>query len=349
MEPAEIHTGSRSASANERDPGERLTLAVMRAALCLIGCALACDRGRPSDPPPAPARATATAPAVPGCTLAPVPLKRPAARRLVAIGDLHGDVDAARDALRAALSIDERGRWIGGDLVVVQTGDVLDRGDSERALLDLLVDLGAQARAAGGALIALTGNHELMNAAGDYRYVTAIGARAFDGVQGPTAPGLPERWRSRYAALGPGGPYARRLAEHGAIAIVGDTVFSHAGVLGRWVARADEVNQSARCWLDGQTGDRPEALTAEDSPVWTRGAGGDTVDCAQVRRALDELGASRMVVGHTVQGQGINAACDGALWRIDTGLARHYGGPIEVLELAVGAPPRVVTGTRSAR
>jgi hypothetical protein len=319
----------------------------MRAVLCLIGCALACDRGRSSDPPPAAAHQTA--PAAPGCALAPVPLRRPAARRLVAIGDLHGDVDAARDALRAAGAIDDGARWIGADLVVVQTGDVLDRGDSEHALLDLLVDLGAQARAAGGALVVLTGNHELMNAAGDYRYVTPAGARAFGGAQGPTAPALPERWRSRYAALGPGGPYARRLAEHGAIAIVGDTVFSHAGVLGRWAARADEVNQSVRCWLDGQTSDHPEALTAEDGPVWTRAAGSEAADCASVRRALDALGASRMVVGHTVQSQGINAACDGALWRIDVGLARYYGGPIEVLEIAPGARPRVITGTRSAR
>jgi len=105
-------------------------------------------------------------------------------RRIVAIGDLHGDVDAARDALRTAGAIDDRAHWVGGDLVVVQTGDVLDRGDSEHALLDLLVDLEPQARAAGGALVMLLGNHELMNAAGDFRYVTAAGAHAFDDVPG---------------------------------------------------------------------------------------------------------------------------------------------------------------------
>jgi hypothetical protein len=54
----------------------------------------------------------------------------------------------------------------------------------------------------------------------------------------------------------------------------------------------------------------------------------------------------RMVVGHTVQKQGINAACDGSVWRIDVGLAKLYDGPIEVLELAVGAEPKVLKGTR---
>jgi hypothetical protein len=80
--------------------------------------------------------------------------------------------------------------------------------------------------------------------------------------------------------------------------------------------------------------------------VWTRAVGGPEVDCAQVAAALAALGAKRMVVGHTVQSQGITSACDGALWRIDVGLARLYGGPIEVLELAPDAPPKVLHGAR---
>ncbi len=59
---------------------------------------------------------------------------------------------------------------------------------------------------------------------------------------------------SRPRALAPGGAYAKKLAQHNVIAIVGDTVFSHAGVLGDWVTHVDDVNQSSRCWLDGQAG-----------------------------------------------------------------------------------------------
>ncbi|HEX3476046.1 MAG TPA: metallophosphoesterase [Kofleriaceae bacterium] len=301
-----------------------------------------CDRHRAHDeapPPPPPSPAT-------GCTLAPLPLRLPAPRRLVAIGDLHGDLGGARAALRAAGAIDERDRWIGGDLVVVQTGDVLDRGDDERALLDLIAELEVQARAAGGALVMLLGNHELMNGAGDFRYVTPAGLHAFDGVAGAAPAGVPAESRSRVAALGAGGSYARQLARHAVIAIVGDTVFSHAGVLGDRAGRADDVNRTARCWLDGQAGDPPAALTSDDSPVWTRAAGGPDVDCAQVAAALAALGVRRMVVGHTVQDGGISSACGGAVWRIDVGLSRRYGGPIEVLELVPGAPPRVVRGSR---
>jgi len=320
----------------------RVSTVAIAAALSLA-LAAGCDRRRAHDevpPPPLPA-----APA-PGCTLAPLPLRLPAPRRLVAIGDLHGDLGGARAALRAAGAIDDHDRWIGGDLVVVQTGDVLDRGDDERALLDLIGELETQARAAGGALVLLLGNHELMNGAGDFRYATPAGLHAFDDVAGAAPAGAPAEQRGRIAALGAGGSYARRLARHAVIAIVGDTVFSHAGVLGDWAGRVEDVNRTARCWLDGQAGEPPAALTSDDSPVWTRAAGGRDVDCAQLTAALGALGVRRMVVGHTVQDGGISSACDGALWRIDVGLARRYGGPIEALELVPGAPPKVLRGAR---
>jgi len=313
----------------------------LAAVLALAGC----DRRRARDevPPPPPR----PEPVASGCTVAPLPVRLSAAPRVVAIGDLHGDLGGARAALRAAGAIDEGDHWSGGALVVVQTGDVLDRGDDERALLDLIARLETEARAAGGAFVMLLGNHELMNAAGDFRYVTPAGLHAFDGaVGGSLAAPASEDQRSRIEALGPGGSYARQLAHHAVIAIVGDTVFSHAGVLGDWVHHIDEVNQSARCWLDGQGGEPPPVLTADDGPVWTRVAGARDVDCAAVTGALDALAVKRMVVGHTVQDHGITSACDGVVWRIDVGLARRYGGPIQVLELAPGASPKVLTGTR---
>jgi hypothetical protein len=40
-----------------------------------------------------------------------------------------------------------------------------------------------------------------------------------------------------------------------------------------------------------------------------------------------------MVVGHTVQGAGITSYCGGRVWCIDVGMAEHYGGIPEVLEI----------------
>ncbi len=303
--------------------------------IALVG---GCERSHHEAPAP-----PSSAPgAVPGgasagraatCTLAPIALRIPMPRRAVAIGDLHGDLDAARAALRAAGAIDANDAWIGGDLTIIQTGDVLDRGDDESRILELLQRLDGEARAHGGAVIQLLGNHELMNAAHDFRYVTPGGARDFGG--------------DRAHALEPGGTWAKQLATHNVIAVVGDTVLSHAGVTADWVTHLDEVNEQARCWLDGQAGgpgSPTAALAADDSPVWTRVWGTDPVDCTALGDVLKRLGAKRMVVAHTPQPDGITSACDGALWRIDVGLSKHYGGPIEVLEL--GDPPKVLRGTR---
>jgi hypothetical protein len=296
-----------------------------------LGCAQGCDRGHPKAneapvPPPVPAAAKT-------CSLAPIELKLPMPKRAVAIGDLHGDFDAARAALRTAGAIDVDNTWIGKDLTIIQTGDILDRGEGESKILELFERLDTEARAQGGAVIQLIGNHELMNAAHDFRYVTEGGAKDFDG--------------DRQHELAPGGTWAKRLAHHNVIAIVGDTVLSHAGVTAEWVSHLDEVNEHARCWLDGQEGgaDNPtQALAAEDSPVWTRVWGGPQVDCAALADVLQKLGAKRMVVAHTPQQGGISSQCDGTLWRIDTGMSKAYGGPIEVLEL--GDPPKVLKGTR---
>ena len=70
-------------------------------------------------------------------------------------------------------------RWVGGDTVLVQVGDVLDRGDGEIACLFLLERLAREAELAGGAVHVLNGNHETMNVGGRYRYATPGGLADF--------------------------------------------------------------------------------------------------------------------------------------------------------------------------
>src|SRR4051812_26345533 len=103
----------------------------------LAGCDRAPEPSTTKSPPPPPAIATtAVTTAAPIATLS-AKLTRPAPARLVAIGDLHGDLAATKRTLRLAGAIDDKDAWIGGALVVVQTGDEIDRGDDDRAILDL--------------------------------------------------------------------------------------------------------------------------------------------------------------------------------------------------------------------
>ena len=289
------------------------------------------------------------------CTLPDLPMRVSSAGRVVTIGDVHGDIDAARDALIAANVVDRQGRWIGGSTFVVQTGDIFDRGDTEQAAIDWFETLEVQAAKAGGRFISLLGNHELMNAAGDFRYVTPGGFVDFEDVTGLDTKSLkfadiPQRVRARVAALAPGGPYAKVFGAHNVVMIVDDTVYSHAGVLGPWVTLLESANREARCWLDGQgsMAEVPTVLTAQDGPVWTRALAGSDVDCTAAAAVMRTLGVTRMVLGHTVQPSGISSACSDTVWRIDVGLARNYEGPIEALELVVGKTPKVIKGVRTS-
>lgn len=262
------------------------------------------------------------------------------ARRIVAIGDLHGDLGATRQALVLAGAIDDSDRWIGGELIVVQTGDQLDRGDEEQAILELLDRLQDEALAAGGSLHLLNGNHELMNTRLDLRYVTEGGFADFeDAVEITEEDSLllahePEH-RARVAAFRPGGPYALLLAERPVVLVINDNVFVHGGVLPLHLDYGlDRLNTEVRDWLLGK-GDPPEFIHTGESPTWTRNYSDepDSEDCVQLEDVLEQMGAARMIVGHTVQEEGIASHCEGRLWAVDSGLAEYYGSVIEVLEI----------------
>ncbi|CAN5777084.1 hypothetical protein BH23GEM9_BH23GEM9_25920 [soil metagenome] len=263
-----------------------------------------------------------------------------AAPRIVAFGDVHGDLASARRALRLAGAVDEEDRWIGGSLVVVQTGDQLDRGDEERAILHLFERLGREAAVAGGAFHALNGNHELMNAHLDLRYVTEGGYLDFLDVANHEQPdsllaGYPPEQRGRVAAFRPGGPYALLLARRNTIVVIGDNVFVHGGVLPEHASHGIErINEEIRAWLRGHA-PPPVFSRGADSPIWTRlySQGPEEEACAALSESLRIIGVRRMIVGHTVQRQGITSYCDERLWAIDVGLAERYGGSTQVLEI----------------
>jgi hypothetical protein len=258
--------------------------------------------------------------------------------RVVAIGDLHGDLDAARRALRLAGAIDGKDAWIGGTLVVVQTGDEIDRGDQDREILDLFERLESDARATGGEVIALAGNHEIMNAMFDFRYATKGGFAEFDGVQGavPAIKDLPPEDRGRAIAFNPGGPYAKMRAKRPVVARVGDSIFVHGGVLQKHVKKGlDGINVGMRAFFEGTVPAPPSSVTDDDGLVWTRAYSEKTgsSECEELAGALAMLHAKRMVVGHTPQDGGMNTACNGQVVRIDVGMSKFYGGPIQVLQI----------------
>jgi hypothetical protein len=195
----------------------------------------------------------------------------------------------------------------------------------------------------------LNGNHEFLNVKGDVRYVTLDGFADFLDEPLPSLSGaepakVVAAVLARIKAFKPGGVQARRLATRNVVAVVGNTVFVHGGVLPRVADYGIErLNLESREWLRGERGCPPDLLLDPDGPVWSRHYSKDTDedDCRLLAEALERLGASRMVVGHTVQKESVTSSCDGRVWRVDVGLARHYGGAPSALEI-VGDEVRVL-------
>jgi hypothetical protein len=157
------------------------------------------------------------------------------AARIVAIGDVHGAAESFAAILKKAGLIDGQQRWAGGKAVLVQTGDMSDRGTGMRAALDLLMALEEQARKAGGRVHAILGNHEVMNLVGETRDGTPEIFATFGGEA------------AMREAFGPRGRYGKWLRSKPVIAEIDDSIFLHGGInLTFSDASVAEINRRAR-------------------------------------------------------------------------------------------------------
>ncbi|KAL1510449.1 hypothetical protein AB1Y20_006756 [Prymnesium parvum] len=246
---------------------------------------------------------------------------------LCALGDLHGDPLHALRALRLCGAVGDDWTWVGGQMTIVQVGDVLDRGNASITLLEHLWDLRDQATAAGGELVLLLGNHELLNMQGRTRYVHHKELEAFGGKT---------RWQNAFDPTS--GAYGKRLAAQDAFAVRGHgscrTLFNHGGLRARLAAKFGSVgalNHALQTQLTQMNG---ELLDARDGPLWFRGYAIPQLAALTEQAACDELamtlatvgdGATRMAVGHNIV-PWISSRCGGALQLIDVGMSSAYLG-----------------------
>lgn len=262
-------------------------------------------------------------------------------KKIIAIGDIHGDLEAARTALRLGGIIDKSDNWIAKDIILVQTGDQIDRGDHDKEIIDLFEKIEQQAPKYNSIVYQLNGNHEIMNASGDMRYVTDNAYKSFNKLNidtsNPILKNIPEDKKQRYAAFLPTGLYAKKLGKRNTVLKIGDNVFVHGALLPKHVEYGiDKINSDVKNWLNnGQTPVPPESVKTEDSVVWSRLYADEQKesDCEVLNKALKMASAKRLIVGHTVHPEGITSDCDGKVWRIDTGMSKAYTGRVEILEI----------------
>jgi hypothetical protein len=223
--------------------------------------------------------------------------------RVVAIGDIHGDLDALASLLRKLELVDNEGHWTGAKTRLVFTGDLVDRGPDSALVLEWVRRLENEAPAQGGRVEALLGNHELMVLSGDYRYVSdedVANMRRYlkerklaTSITGQITGRIDELSDKELLKIfyGPGGPFTEMLRNENTIAQLGDIVFVHAGLEG-WALGRDpgRINSTVRSTVRAQlathhdrgakpplktrwvlgVGDSRFAFQSEGGPLWTR-------------------------------------------------------------------------------
>ena len=170
--------------------------------------------------------------------------------RVVAFADVHGAYAEVTALLQSVQIVDSALRWTGGKTHLVSLGDLLDRGDDSRKVMDLLMRLQQEATAAGGQVHVVVGNHETMNVLGDLRYVNKGEFASFAADEDPAVraeqkaqflagqPGstdadferlFPPGWFGHRKMLGPEGKYGAWLLTLPAAIVINDTVYMHGG------------------------------------------------------------------------------------------------------------------------
>jgi predicted MPP superfamily phosphohydrolase len=280
--------------------------------------------------------------------------------RVVAVGDVHGAFDNFVAILRAAHVIDNRNRWSGRRAVLVQTGDILDRGPDSRKAIDLLRRLERDAQRAGGRVVALLGNHELMRLISDWRYVSAGEIEAFrnrdsvqlrdqvqivlneQAAQRAKAEGRehdPVAYRDQFLkevplgmielrqAFGPQGEYARWVRGRPAVARINGVLFLHGGISAETATLGcDGINAAISKELAALPPPEQAAslmAASETGPLWYRGLALEEEEevATVLPTILEQMKARAIVMGHsTVLPGRIVTRLDGRIILIDTGM-----------------------------
>jgi hypothetical protein len=297
---------------------------------------------------------------------------RPFTRHIVAVGDLHGDYPNALRVLRFSNVIDEFGDWSGEVDCFVQTGDIIDRGDDTIRLFALMDKLRGQAASTDGVVLTHLGNHEWMNAIGDWRYVYPTEVKTFGTAstrQKVISTGFIGRsWAHNYTtasrlplhpSLGPpntdyssNDAYEDGPLSHSALSFVhgglsptypGLTPFPSyinalsSSLLSKLQQRNQPPPHPPHPYPGMPLGTTPEEtlMYGADGPVWYRGwaLGSDKKVCKEIEGVLAKTGTRRMIMGHTPDFSGIKSRCGGKIIIIDTGISHAYGGVLSALSI----------------
>ncbi len=274
--------------------------------------------------------------------------------RIIAIGDIHGDLESLIYALHTANLIDDNGDWCAYDTILVQTGDIIDDcrkykgstkcinkfgdGGEELIIYAYLTDLNSQAINYGSKILICLGNHELVatiNNRFERRYTQLSTKKIYN--------------KNRETLFSPSGEMAKKLACIVSIThLVGDWIFLHGGITSKNIEKIGQIEYDLKLYLKGEL-DNPKkfikTINNKYSPIWDRtfSSNDDVCHLYDIITKAYNSPNLKMVIGHTVQNSGITSICEKGgmprIYRIDTGMSQAFGSKekigerIEMLEI----------------
>jgi predicted AlkP superfamily pyrophosphatase or phosphodiesterase len=215
--------------------------------------------------------------------------------------------------------IDQKYNWLFGKGHLVICGDLFDLGKKVPEYLWLLYKLEHEAKAAGGYVHTILGNHDIMNLSGDLRYVQP---KYFESAKALGVDYM--RLYDENTELG------RWLRTKNVVEKIGDELFLHGGISPE-VTKAglsvEKINSLCRPYYATKTSLVPEEvklLFGDSSPFWYRGYFNDPlISSSDLDASLVHFGVKRIVVGHTITENNVGFRFGGKVLALDVN--QHEG------------------------
>ncbi|WP_373521770.1 metallophosphoesterase [Aquiflexum sp.] len=249
---------------------------------------------------------------------------------MVVISDIHGQYDLMVELLKNHGVINDNLDWSFGKGHLVINGDIMDRGEKVTEILWLAYKLEQQAMKAGGRLHFLVGNHELMVARDDLRYLHEKYIKAAE-IMGISI----EELYGFNSVLG------HWIRQRPAIVTINDLLFVHAGISPELIQRKMTAKSVNKMFFENIMGPYPPKEKKEDDfwflmesngPVWYRGYFNEgEISDSDIDETLAYFKSKHIVVGHT-SFETVSSHYGGKVIGVDSSVKNGEDGEVLIVE-----------------
>ncbi|WP_026451989.1 metallophosphoesterase [Aequorivita capsosiphonis] len=245
--------------------------------------------------------------------------------KVAALSDIHGQYDLAVEILKNNKIIDKDLNWNFGKGHLVIVGDIFDRGPKVNQMLWLTYKLEHQAKAKGGDVHFIFGNHEYMIFLKDFRYVNEKYLAVSKLLN-----------RDYNELYGEDTVLGRWLRSKPTILKINDNIYLHGGISEEFLAQVDfdieainnTMRQSnGRSKEDMKTTDFYKTYYGSTGPIWYRGYFKNDLDDEQISNILKQTNAMHIIVGHTTH-DSIVSLYDNRIFGVDSRIKKGENGEI---------------------